>query len=266
MRFRNWLLGVTLVCATVPAFAKDKAVAATVNGTPIYEEQIDAFANAPGNPNRSQVLNELINQELVYQDAIARGLDKDKEVQKELEQLRKRVLMSAAVQSAVGKTPVTDKELKAEYEKRKPQLARKEYKARHILVDSKDKAESLIKDLGKGGKFAELASKHSTDPGSKNGGDLGWFPAEQMVPPFAAALRSLQKGEYTKSPVQTQFGWHVVLLEDTREVPAPAFDDIKERLRGMLQQQRVAQYLEKLQAKAKVDVKAAEKPAAAAKP
>jgi len=254
---RNRLvLAAALVCAALPALAKDQAVAATVNGKPIYEEQVAEYTNGPGKPDRKKVIDELVKQELVYQDALAQGLDKKPDVKRELEELRKRVLMTAAVQAAVGKSPITEEELKAEYDARQAQLAHKEYKARHILVDSEDKAKSLIKELDDGAKFADLATKNTKDPGSsKSGGDLGWFPAEQMVPPFASALQTLQKNEYTKSPVQTQFGWHVILLEDTRDVPAPAYADIKERLRNVVQQKRVNQYLDKLKGKAKVDIK-----------
>ena len=257
MSSRNHLLlAAALACAAVPALAQDKTVTATVNGKPIYEEQVAQFTReGAGGPTRSQVIEELVNEELVYQDALKQKLDKNKEVQRDIEQMRRRVLMTAAVKEAVTKNPVTDEEVKAEYEKMKDQMNRKEYKASHILVESEDKAKDVIKQLDEGGKFSELASKYSTDPGSKNGGDLGWFPAEKMVPPFAAAVRSLQKGEYTRSPVQTQFGWHVILLEDSRELPAPGFAEVKERLRTMLQQQRVGQYLQKLRANAKVDVK-----------
>lgn len=218
---KHLLLAATLTLVALPAAAKDaKTVAATVNGKPIYEEQVSQFTATPGGPTREQVVGELINQELVYQDALAKKLDKKPDVQRELEQLRKRVLMSAAVQANMAKDPITEEQLKAEYEKRKDQMAHKEYKARHVLVESKEKAEQVIKELNDGDKFADLASEYSSDPSGKSGGDLGWFAAEQMVPPFAEAVRSLQKGEYTKTPVQSKFGWHVILLEDTREVAA----------------------------------------------
>jgi peptidyl-prolyl cis-trans isomerase C len=252
---KHLLLAAVLAVATLPVAAADKNVAATVNGKPIYENDVTQYTATPNGPSRDQVIAELVNQELVYQDAVKSGLDKKPDVQRELEQLRRRVLMSAAVQAAMSKNPVTDEQVKAEYEKNKGQLAHKEYKARHILVDSKEKADKLIADLNDGAKFAELATKNSSDSSAKSGGDLGWFAAEQMVPPFAAAVRSLQKGEYTKTPVQTQFGWHVIMLEDTRDMPAPTFDEIKDRIHGALQKQRVAQYLEGLRKNAKVDIK-----------
>lgn len=253
MSLRNpLLLAAALLAAALPALAKDQPVAATVNGKPIYESQVSEFTGGPENLNRAQVLGELVTEELVYQDAVKQGLDKNKDVQREIERMRKRVVASAAVQKVLSKNPVTEEETKAEYEKLK---ARKEYKARHILVESQAKAEEIIKELNGGAKFADLATKYSTDPGAKNGGDLGWFPAEQMVPPFAAAVRSLQKDEYTKSPVQTNFGWHVILLEDTRDMQAPPYADVKDRIKGALQQKRVGQYLEKLRATAKVEVK-----------
>jgi peptidyl-prolyl cis-trans isomerase C len=129
-----------------------------------------------------------------------------------------------------------------------------EYKARHILVDSEEAAKDVIKKLKKGEKFADLAKKVSKDPGSKgNGGDLGWFNPQQMVPPFSNAVVSLKNGELTQTPVQTQFGWHVILREDSRDQPPPAFDAVKDQLRSMMQTQRLQQHIGELKAKAKIE-------------
>ncbi|MCK9533059.1 MAG: peptidylprolyl isomerase [Gammaproteobacteria bacterium] len=250
---KNKIGGAVLLLLSPVAFAADADVVVTVNGQPVTQADLERYsAERPGAP-REQLLDELVARELIYQDALKRGLDKDAEVKREIAEMRERVLMAAAVRQAVEQKPVTEDELKAEYDKVKAQLARDEFKARHILVADEAQARQIIAELDKGAEFAELARKHSTGPTNKTGGDLGWFSAEQMVPPFADAVRKLKKGSYTKAPVQTQFGWHVIKLEDTRSVPAPSFAEVKERLHAALQQQRVAEYVQNLRKGAKVD-------------
>ena len=250
---KNKIGGAVLLLLSPVAFAADADVVVTVNGQPVTQADLERYsAERPGAP-REQLLDELVARELIYQDALKRGLDKDAEVKREIAEMRERVLMAAAVRQAVEQKPVTEDELKAEYDKVKAQLARDEFKARHILVADEAQARQIIAELDKGADFAELARKHSTGPTNKTGGDLGWFSAEQMVPPFAEAVRKLKKGSYTKAPVQTQFGWHVIKLEDTRSVPAPSFAEVKERLHAALQQQRVAEYVQNLRKSAKVD-------------
>lgn len=249
--------GALLTLAAHAVWAEGQKVIATVNGKPIYEEQLRGFSAGHDAPamGRDQAINDLVARELVYQDALKRGLDKNAQVQKELQEMQQRVLMSAAVRAALDEHPVTEEELQTEYDALKSQMARQEFKARHILVDSQEKAQSIITELKGGADFTALARKHSGGPTGKNGGDLGWFSAEQMVPPFAEAVRGLKKGAYTQAPVQTQYGWHVILLDDTRNVPAPAFAEVKERLRAALQQRRIAQYVEGLKSSAKIEIK-----------
>ncbi|MGE0081040.1 MAG: peptidylprolyl isomerase [Thiohalomonadaceae bacterium] len=247
------MVGGALLLLSPLAFAADTDVVATVNGEPVTQAELERYrAERPG-ASEDQLVDELVARELIYQDALRRGLDKDAEVKREMDEMRERVLMAAVVRQTLEKNPVSEEELKSEYDKLKGQLAREEYKARHILVADEAKARDIIKELDKGADFAELARKNSSGPTSKNGGDLGWFSAEQMVPPFAEAVRGLKKGGYTKAPVQTQYGWHVIRLEDTRTVPPPAFADVKERLRAALQQRRIAEYVENLKKKAKVE-------------
>jgi len=142
--------------------------------------------------------------------------------------------------------------VKAEYDTQVAAMP-KEYKARHILVETKEKAEAIIKELAAGGDFAKIATKESKDPGSgKNGGDLGWFSAQTMVKPFADAVAALQKGQTTQAPVQSEFGWHVIQLEDTRSPAAPAFDDVKQQVETLSQRKKLQAYLDELRKNAKI--------------
>ncbi len=240
------------------AWSAEKTVV-TVNGTAITQSMVDDYKRQSPNGQKApmsdeRAIDELVGRELVYQDALARKLDKDPEVKKQMEFLRKQVLLNAALEKAVGEHPVTDEMLKKEYDTQVSNFNIQEYKARHILVKTEAEAKAIIGELDKGGDFAKLAGKHSTDPGSKNnGGDLGWFGPGQMVPQFTAATQALAKGSYTKAPIETQFGWHVIKLDDTRKAQPPAFDQVKEQLRGRLQQQYVSEYLQSLKSKAKIN-------------
>jgi len=240
------------------AMSAEKALA-TVNGTPITQSMVDEYKRQhAGSPQQGamtddRAIDELVGRELVYQDAVAKKLDKDPEVIKQMEFLRKQVLLNAALEKAVAAHTITDEMLKKEYDTQVSNFNVQEYKARHILVKTEPEAKAIIGELDKGGDFTKLAAKYSTDKGSKdNGGDLGWFGPGQMVPQFTAATQALSKGSYTKAPVQTQFGWHVIKLDDTRKAQPPAFDQVKEQLRGLLQQRYVTEYLQSLKSKAKI--------------
>ena len=172
-----------------------------------------------------------------------------------LEAVRQNLILGAALEKAMTSPAITDAELKKMYDSRVAEFNVKEYKARHILVKSKDEAEKVITELDMGGDFAELAKKKSTGPTGKNGGDLGWFAPQQMVPEFSQAVSQLEKGKYTKSPVQTKFGWHVIKLEDTRSAEPPTFDQVKPQLKKVAEQSRANDYLQSLKAKAKIDIK-----------
>lgn len=237
---------------------KQGEVLATVNGEPITQTELNDYRSARPASGRMQnneaLLDELITQKIVYQDAVRQNLDKDPEVQQELELVRNRVLMSAAVRKAMENAPITDEELHAEYDKLKERMVAPEYKASHILVKEEEQAKKLIEQLNKGADFAKLAREHSTDPSSQNGGDLGWFNPQQMVPPFSQALVQLEKGSYTKQPVKTQFGWHIIKLEDQRQAEPPAFEEVKGRLENMLQQRQARTYIQGLKDKAKISI------------
>lgn len=255
------LSSLTLATAllTPVAFGADKTVA-TVNGTAITQSMVDDYkrqypgsAQQQGGMNDERAIDELVGRELVYQDAVTKKLDKTPEYKKQMEFLRKQVMLNAALEKAVGDRKVTDEMLKKEYDTQANQFNVQEFKARHILVKTEAEAKAIIGELDKGGDFAKLAEKYSTDPGSKNnGGDLGWFGPGQMVPQFTAATQALSKGSYTKAPVQSQFGWHVIKLDDTRKAQPPTFEQVKDQLRGRIQQQFVNEYLQSLRSKAKV--------------
>jgi len=255
------LLAAGALTIAIPTSAADE-VLATVNGSKITQEDYQRFVfeatqGVKGNPqlNPQDVMSELLSRELIHQDAIKQGMEKRKELLEEMERFKYKLLVSVALDEVVKKNPVSDKELQALYDKDIKNLKLKEYKARHILVADKAQAEQIITELDLGGDFAKLAEKHSTDAGSKkNGGDLGWFKPQQMVPEFSNAAALLDKGKYTKVPVQSQFGWHIIKLEDTRDLPTPTFEQVKPKLAQVLQQQKVTDYIVSLKEKAEIKI------------
>lgn len=266
---------VTLIAAcavATPVFAQNAAV---VNGTAITNAQVDQFVEmmteqgAPDSPQlREQVREELINRAVMVQAAEKAEVEKLPQVQTELELARQSVLIRGLFNNFLEKHPITDKQLQAEYDKLKAANQQEEYKAHHILVKEEQQAKDLIAQLDKGAKFAELAKEHSQDPGSgAKGGDLGWASADSYVQPFAEALSDLTKGETTKEPVQSSFGWHIIHLEDTRQAQFPPLEQVKPQLEEMMRQQSLAKYQEDLRQAAKIEIPAAaEKPDVNAKP
>ncbi|HRH14907.1 MAG TPA: peptidylprolyl isomerase [Azonexus sp.] len=249
--------------ASAPVFAADKGGAgavATVNGQTISQTTYNAFVaeqKAQGTPDSPQLQNavkeELIRRELLVQEAKKKGLDKKSDVQGQIELARQAVLIRAYLSDYVRANPISDEALKKDYEAIKANLGSTEYKTKHILVATEDEAKAIIAKLEKGEKFSDLA-KQSKDPGSKdNGGELGWSSPSTYVKPFSDALTKLKKGEYTKTPVKTDFGYHVIMLEDTRPLTPPAFDQVKPQLQQRAQQQQVEQLVKKLRDSAKIN-------------
>jgi peptidyl-prolyl cis-trans isomerase C len=246
------------------AAAKPSAAAAKafvkVNGVTVPQTFADAMISeqkakgAQDTPElRDAVREQLIRRELLMQEAKKVGIDKKPEVAAQAEAARQSVLIQTYVQQYVEQHPVTDAQLRASYERIKTQVGDTEYKARHILVKDKAEAQAVIDKLKGGEKFEDLA-KQSTDPGSKDsGGDLGWAAPAKYVKPFADALAALKKGEYTQAPVESQFGHHVILLEDTRPTSFPPFEEVKPRLLQQAQTQEVIQLVDGLRAKAKIE-------------
>ncbi len=231
----------------------------TVNGTAVSQNLADIFIaeqkaqGAPDSPElKNAVREELIRRELLLQEAKKAGIDKKADVAAQAEAMRQSIIIRAFVQEYARKNPISDAQLKSQYDAIKAQLGNTEFKSRHILVKEEADAKAVIDNLKKGAKFDELA-KQSIDPGSKdNGGDLGWSSANNFVKPFADALSSLTKGKFTETPVKSEFGYHVILLEDSRPLDVPAFEEIKPRLLQQAQSQQIGAMVESLRAKAKV--------------
>ncbi|WP_133716937.1 MULTISPECIES: peptidylprolyl isomerase [Methylocaldum] len=245
---------------------------AVVNGRPISRAAVDILSaelaqrRGDNGISEEKIIDELIKRELLRQEAEAQQLTNDPKYAARVENADRMVLSQIAAEHFINSAAISDEDLKKEYDQRVGSMKLTEYKARHILVDTEQAAKDVIKRLQKGEKFADIAKKVSKDPGSKgSGGDLGWFNPQQMVPPFANAVVALKNGELTQTPVQTQFGWHVILREDSRDQPPPPFDAVKDQLRSMMQTQRLQQHIGELKNKAKIEQfeqpKPAEKPA-----
>lgn len=248
------------VASNATAIKKEDAVA-IVNGkyiakTTLAELEKEIAQRSQGQTfPKEKLIEELIQRELIIQDATKKHLEVSPEVSNQLEEMKKALLTQADLQNFLKTNPVTDEEIKAEYDNKVGGQNATEYKARHILVKTEDEAKKIIAELDKKGDFAKLANKHSLDAKeSQNGGDLGWFVASQMVAPFSDAVVKLEKGKYTKTPVQTQFGWHVILREDSRPQTPPSLDSVKEQLLPLLQRKKVQTMVENLRKQAKVEI------------
>jgi peptidyl-prolyl cis-trans isomerase C len=252
----------TGAASSAPVVKKEDAIA-SVNGQYISKKTLEDLekdlaqrsqGQAPAYP-KDKLVDELVQREVLVQDAMQKKLDQTPEVIAQLDAAKKAILTQASLQSYLKTNPVTDADIKKEYDSKVGSVNGTEYKASHILVKTEEEAKKLITELDKGGKFAELANKHSLDAKeSKNGGDLGWFSPTQMVAPFSEAVAKLEKGKYTKAPIKTQFGWHVISLEDSRKQAAPPLEAVKEQLTPMLQRQKIQSMVEGLRKQAKVEI------------
>ncbi|MDR1890270.1 MAG: peptidylprolyl isomerase [Zoogloeaceae bacterium] len=243
---------------SAPAFAADKPFV-TVNGKAISQTVANLFIaeqtsqGAPDTPElREAIKNELVRRELIAGAARKQGLDKKPEIKAQLESAQQMVLMRAYYANYLQANPATDAEINELYESFKTRLGNTEYHVRHILVATEDEARALIDKLDKGGKFEDLA-RDSQDPGSKDeGGDLGWMAPSAFVQPFAEALVKLDKGTYSKEPVQSQYGYHVIRVEDSRALTPPPLEDVKGQIVQSLNQQKVEKLLQDLRSKATI--------------
>lgn len=239
-------------------------VAATVNGIPISKTRLDMIAQQramqgrPDTPEaRKEIIDRLALPILAAQEAQKKGLDKKPETVSQLEMAKESILANAFVDDYLKNHSVTDQQLQEAYDKYKSENSGNEYKARHILVAKESDAKDIIAQLKKNPKaFESIAKAKSTDPGSKaNGGELGWFDPHQMVPEFGAALAKLKKGEMTQEPVKSQFGYHIILLEDEHPKEVPPFEQMKDSLKQQIQQQDLRKMLDEMKAKAKIEIK-----------
>ena len=241
--------------------AAEGTTIAKVNGVAVPRARQDLLMQQQGTrgmpdneQTRAMVRDELINREVLYQEAQKSGVGKKPEVQAQVDMARQEVVVSAYVRDWVRTHPVTDAEVQKEYDRAKSQTGDKEYRARHILVETEEQAKGLIDELKKGGKFEDLATKNSKDPGSaQRGGDLDWNVPSTYDKQFADALVKLEKGKYTDAPVRTRFGYHVIMLEDVRPVKFPALNEVRQRLSQQITQNRIEELVKSLRAKAKVE-------------
>jgi len=242
-----------------PAFAEGKS-AAMVNGISISQARVDLrvkAAAAQGQTDspelRKAIREDMINLEVMAQEAGKLGLDKNPEVVQQVELAKLSVIVGAFVQDYAKNHPISEDQLKQEYDKLKAKLGNKEYNARHVLVETEEEAKDVITQLGKKVKFEKLAEKSKDTGSASQGGLLGWNIPGNFVPEFANAMLNLKKGEYTKEPVKSQFGWHVIKLDDVRDMKVPSFEELKPQLQQRLQQQSIQKAITDLRAKAKIE-------------
>ena len=233
--------------------------AAVVNNKPIPKQRVDDFVAAlvaqgrPDTPElRAAVRDELIARELFVQEAEKKGLTRNADVQRQLDNLRQDVLIRALIRDHLKAHPVKDDEIKAEYDKIRKQAGDKEYRARHILVESEDEAKQIIDQLKKGAKFEDLAKKSKDTGSAQSGGDLDWNTPQTFVKEFSDAMVKLEKGKFTETPVKTQFGYHVIRLDDTREAKAPPLEEVRPQIQQEIERRRVQELQQSLRAKAKI--------------
>jgi peptidyl-prolyl cis-trans isomerase C len=258
---RPLAIALALIVAPAVAAAQSGDTPAKVNGTTIPAYRLDMAVKsqvAQGQKDtpelRKGIRDMLINQEIVAQEAVKRGLDKQAPIAARLELDRQGILAQAYFEDYFKKNPITDDMLKKEYERAKQAAPAKEYRIRHILVEKEDEAKNLIAQIKKGANFEKLAAEHSNDPGSKGrGGDLDWGPAERYVKPFADAVTKMKKGQMTDAPVHTDFGYHIIRVEDERASKVPSFEEAKGQLQQMVQNQVLQRAIADLRAKSKVE-------------
>jgi peptidyl-prolyl cis-trans isomerase C len=247
-----------LALLAIPTLAQNLAV---VNGKPVPSSRVKALQlqiEASGRPVTPEVLaqikEELIAREVFMQEAKKRGLDASDEYKTQIELARQTILIRQLFADYQKKNPVTEADIKAEYDKFVKDNGGKEYRARHILVEKEDEAKALIAEIKKGGKFEDLAKKASKDPGSgANGGDLDWAAAGSYVPEFSGAMVKLDKGQMTDTPIKSQFGFHIIRVDDVREAQLPKLEEVKAQISQQLQQQKLSTYQDSLRSKAKIE-------------
>ncbi|MEO6353072.1 MAG: peptidylprolyl isomerase [Oxalobacteraceae bacterium] len=251
------LLVVLFAAAALPVMAQNLAV---VNGKKIPSSRVDMMAKQLASQGqqdspqlRAMIKEELINREILIQEADKRGLGNSADVKNQVEIARQSIVIRALVADFIKKNPVSDADIKAEYDKFKAQAGDKEYHARHILVEKEDDAKAIIAKLKSGSKFEDLA-KQSKDPGSAaKGGDLDWAAPSAYVKPFSDALVKLEKGQITEAPVKSDFGYHVIKLEDVRPAKVPTLEEVKPQVAETLQQKKLQAFQQELRKKAKVE-------------
>ncbi|MBU3614581.1 peptidyl-prolyl cis-trans isomerase [Polynucleobacter sp. Latsch14-2] len=251
-------LGAALIAS--PVFAQNAAI---VNGKSIPKAQLDKLVQKTGQADNQQIRDQaremLVTRELILQEADKRGLSQSEAVREQIEQSRIGILVAAVFQDFVEREGITEAELKAAYESVKTQYTGKEYLVQHILVEKEADAKAITAQIKAGGNFEDIAKVKSKDPGSApTGGDLGWVSDKSLVPEFSKTMVQMKKGQITDKPVKTQFGWHIIKMDDVRDVKAPPLDEIKDQLKQMIssdqnwQKAKFTEMMQKFRAKAKV--------------
>lgn len=271
MKYKHWLVVLALSPAFLGVMGCDKKdsvptdeVVAKVNGEPLTAAELEQYANArraqqppsaDAEKERQAVLDEMIDRMVLAQAAVEKKLDEDPEVAGQLERQRENVLARALLKKYLDEHPVTDADVEQRYKEEVAKTHNTEYRARHILLKSEEDARRVLKELKRGANFAALARRESADARSaKQGGDLGWFNEGQMIPEFFTAVKQLKKGQVSPEPVKTEFGWHVIKLEDTRPLRAPDIEQVRGNIRQLVQEERVRQAIKELRAKAKIEI------------
>lgn len=260
-RLLQFLIIGSLGLTTMTVQAQSAGTVAVVNGVAIPQSRLDFMVKASvmqgqedGPELRKTLRENLITEEILAQEAVKKGLDRNPDVLAQIEMAKQAALIRAFQADYIENNKVSDETLKREYDMLKIQMGDKEYKARHILVENESEARDIIANLKKGGDFARLAAEKSLDEGSKaSGGELNWSPSAAYVRPFAEALANLQQGKITDNPVHTNFGWHVIELLDTRAMEVPSFEEVKLNMQQRVLQREFATFVQDLRAKARVE-------------
>jgi len=258
----NFKSSAALIGALVLPLAAMAQNVATVNGKPVPMSRVDALIKTATHGQeappelKAQAKDQVVMREIFAQEAEKQGIPSTADYKAQLDLMRQTVLINTLFQNFIKSHPISDADAKAEYDKIKAEQSGMEYHARHILVDSEDDAKKLIAQIKAGAKFEDLAKKNSKDTGSaENGGDLDWAKPTAYVPEFSTALQGLKKGQMTETPVKTQFGYHIIKLEDTRQAQFPSFDEVKDKVKQQMEQVKLQEYQESLRKAAKTDYK-----------
>lgn len=268
MKIDTRLLSACLLSATMATFSANALaesniaeadIIATVNGQAISIEDrtrvTKQLMSRGQQVDEARVTEELVNLEVMKQEAVKLGLESNPEVTAQLEILKTRILANAAINALTKDIKITDEDVKAEYDQQVAKLDVKEFKASHILLEDEAAANAVIAEIEGGAEFATVAKEKSTGPSGPNGGDLGWFTAQSMVPEFSQAVGTMKKGDVSKTPVKTQFGYHVIKLDDTRDAEKPKMDQVRAEIEGILTQNKLAAKLEELRKAADIVIK-----------
>ena len=258
--YGRFSFSVILLAFSMPVFAAETPSGAVVNGKAIPQSHIDFVAKAraaegqPDTPELRKLVKEyLINREVLAQEAAKQGLDKDPELKMQIQLAAQSLLVANMVERFKAKHPISEQELRKEYDKQRAELGDTEYLPSHILVEDKAQAMKIIAQLKEGADFRVIAQEKTKDEATKkHGGGLQWSPASGFVEPFANAIVKLNKGEYTQEPVKTEHGWHVIKLDDRRPLQAPPFEKVRPQLAEVMQRQKIDQYIEQLRSKADI--------------